>query len=113
MFEPAPPRELSGLRRRNIRCPTDAVDAEKLRQTLSEASDKQIKAVALRTRRAAHKYQRVTARARVMIADQLPLATEVVEAELERQGSKVGGVAGGCYLVLGRKGQGEQTPRSA
>jgi dienelactone hydrolase len=100
---PVPPKELSVFDAQYA-LPKDAVDAERLRKTMSESSDKQIAALKPTDARSLKEYQRVIGTAlRVMIGDQLPPKDQIEvhsfvqnEAEkpliqsrlISRQGSK-------------------------
>lgn len=83
--------------------PKDATDAAGVRKYLTEASDKQMKALTDEERR------KVVATAlRVMINDKLPAADDIEEASVdplvETDGVRI------RKVVLSRKGQGEQIP---
>lgn len=119
-FEPVPPQQLKVYDEQHPR-PQDAVDASRLRQYLTEASDKQI--AALRPlpaspippegnkdeKKTLAEYRRVLGTAlRVMVNDQLPSGEEV-EAKNVGDKEKQGGLQW-RQLLLSRKGQGEQVP---
>jgi dienelactone hydrolase len=111
-FEPVPPKELSVYDDQHPR-PADALDAPRLRQKLTEASDKQLAALRpagdKEDAKAAAEYRRVVGTAlRVMVADTLPAAADVEETragEMEQ-----GDGFRWRNFFLGRKGQGEQVP---
>lgn len=97
-FVPVPPAELSVFDDKHP-VPKDAVDAERLRKLMTEASDKQITALLPSDARSLAEYRRVIGTAlRVLVNDQLPKPEEV-EAD---------GTSG--RLVLRRKGQREAVP---
>jgi hypothetical protein len=107
-FKPATREELSVYNTEHPH-PKDAVSAERLRIYMTEASDKQINALMPKDAKSLAEYQRVIGAAlRVMITDQLPAATEVVETRLGDK-EKIGVVWMRRYLI-GRKGQHEQIP---
>jgi dienelactone hydrolase len=89
--------------------PKDAASAEKLRQTMTEASDKQIAALLPKDAKSLAEYRRVTGTAlRVMVHDELPKPEDV---EFKQVGDREehDGVILRRYLI-GRKGAGEQIP---
>src|SRR5262252_3934027 len=76
-FEPVPPAELSVYDDRHPR-PEDALPVDRLRQTLTEASDKKIAALIPKDADGLKEYRRVIGTAlRVMIHDQLPRKEEI------------------------------------
>ena len=107
-FEPVPPKELSVYDEQHP-LPKDAVDAARLRQFMTEASDKQIEALRPKDAKGLEEYRRVIGTAlRVMMHDDLPKPEDVEVKEVgDRQ--EHDGVISRRYL-LGRKGQGEQIP---
>ncbi len=107
-FEPVPPRQLSVWDEQHPR-PQDALNASALRKQLTEASDKQIKALLPTDAAGVARFRQVIGPAlRVMVNDQLPAAAEVEATEV---GDKVerDGLTWRKYL-LGRKDQREQVP---
>jgi hypothetical protein len=107
-FEPVPPKDLSVFDATHPH-PKDAVDAERLRQCLTETSDKQIAALLPKDARGLAEYRRVFGTAlRVMVHDELPRPEEV-EAKPVGEPEKSDGVTWRRFL-LGRKGRGEQIP---
>jgi hypothetical protein len=107
-FVPVPPKELSVYDEQHPR-PKDAVDAERLRQYMAEASDKQLEELRPKDADSLKEFRRVLGTAlRVMIHDELPKPEEV---DGEEVGEKVerGGLTWRRYLI-GRKGAGEQIP---
>ena len=107
-FEPVPPRKLSVYDEQHP-LPKDAVDAARLRQLMTAASDKQIEALRPKDGKGLDDYRRVIGGAlRVMVHDELPKPDEVEAKEVgDRQ--EHDGVISRRYL-LGRKGTGEQVP---
>ena len=85
------------------------MDAARLRQFMTEASDKQIEALRPKDAKGLDEYRRVIGTAlRVMIHDDLP-KPEDVEAKEVGDRQEHDGVISRRYL-LGRKGAGEQVP---
>jgi dienelactone hydrolase len=107
-FVPVPPKELSVYDEEHPR-PKDAAPADRLRQYMSETSDKQIRALIPKDAESLKEFRRVIGTAlRVMIHDELPKPEEV---EVKEVGDKVqrGDLLWRRYLI-GRKGAGEQIP---
>jgi dienelactone hydrolase len=107
-FEPVPPKELSVYDDEHPR-PADAADARKLRQTMAEASDRQIEALLPKDSKGYDEYRRVFGTAlRVLIHDEMPRADDVegkpVGDPEERDGQTW------RRFLLGRKGLREQIP---
>jgi dienelactone hydrolase len=106
-FRPVPPKELSVFDDKHP-LPRDGVDIARLRQYLSEASDKQIQALVPKDARGLEEMRRVIGTAlRMMINDKLPAPEEVehmVVEKAELDGATV------RKLLLGRKGKKEQVP---
>jgi dienelactone hydrolase len=107
-FKPVQPKELSVYDEEHPR-PADSVDAPRLRQYLTQESDKQIEALRPKDAAGLAEYRRVIGTGlRVMIHDQLPPAGQVEETrrgDMEKRD--------GFFIrrfLLGRKGQGEQIP---
>jgi dienelactone hydrolase len=107
-FEPIPPKELSVYDAEHP-LPKDAVDAARLRQFMSEASDKQIEALRPKDAKGLEEYRRVIGTAlRVTVHDELPRPDDVEAKEIGDRREE-DGVISRRYL-LSRKGQGEQVP---
>jgi dienelactone hydrolase len=107
-FEPIPPKELSVYDAEHP-LPKDAVDAARLRQFMTEASDKQIEALRPKNAKGLEEYRHVIGTAlRVMVHDDLPHPDEVEAKEIGDRREE-DGVISRRYL-LSRKGQGEQVP---
>jgi dienelactone hydrolase len=107
-FKPVPPKELSVYDDEHPR-PADSVGAERLRQYLTEQSDKQIEALRPKDAAGLAEYRRVLATAlRVMIADQLPASEQVEEIRLGEMEKHDGFSSRRFYLT--RKGQDERSP---
>jgi hypothetical protein len=107
-FVPVPPKELSVYDEQHPR-PKDTVDAERLRQYMTEASDKQIEALRPKDAESLKEFRRVVGTAlRVMVHDELPKSEDV---DVKEVGDKVerDGLVWRRYLI-GRKGAGEQIP---
>jgi dienelactone hydrolase len=107
-FVPVPPKELSVYNEQHPR-PKDAVNAERLRDHMAEASDKQIKDLMPKDADSFKEFRRVIGTAlRVMIHDELPKPEELAVKEV---GTRVerGDLVWRRYLI-GRKGAGEQIP---
>jgi dienelactone hydrolase len=101
-FTPIPPKQLSVFDNAHP-LPKDALDVAGLRKYMSEASDKQIKAL-----EPAEKRKIVGTSLRVMINDHLPAASEIEEKNaaplIEKEGIRF------RKFALGRKDQGEEIP---
>jgi dienelactone hydrolase len=107
-FVPVPPNELSVYDERHPR-PKDAVGAERLRQYMTEASDKQIKELTPKDADSLREFRRVIGTAlRVMIHDELPKPDDVEVQEVGDRRQR-GELVWRRYLI-GRKGAGEQVP---
>jgi dienelactone hydrolase len=107
-FEPVPPAELSVFDEQHPR-PKDAASAERLRQLMAEASDKQMAALMPKDAAGLNEFRRVIGTAlRVMIHDRLP-AKEDVETQVVGPKEEKEGLAWRKFL-LSRKGKGEQVP---
>jgi dienelactone hydrolase len=107
-FVPVPPKELSVYDEQHPR-PKDAVEAGRLRDTMTEASDKQLKELMPKDADSLKEFRRVLGTAlRVMVHDELP---KPEDAEVKQVGERVerGGLGWVRYLI-GRKGAGEQIP---
>jgi dienelactone hydrolase len=104
-FEPVPPKELSVYDAAHPR----PNDADRLRQYLTDASDKQIEALLPKDAKGLAEYRRVIGTAlRAMVHDELPKKEEV-EAKPVGDAEKHDGFSWRRFL-LGRKGKGEQVP---
>lgn len=107
-FEPVPPKELSVYDEKHP-LPKDALNAERLREYLTDISDKQFSALLPKDAAGLKEYQRVVGTAlRVMINDRLPKGEDVEVRQTAPDGVR----DGVTYrpLLLGRKGKGEQVP---
>jgi dienelactone hydrolase len=107
-FKPVPPKELSVYDEAHPR-PADSVNAERLRQCLTEQSDKQIAALLPRDEKGLAEYRRIFGAAlRAMIHDELPSADQVEEI---RQGEmeKHSGFSSRRFFLT-RKDQNERIP---
>ena len=108
-FEPVVPTKDLSVYDEQHPLPKDAVDAPRLRQLLTEESDKQIEALLPKDAKGLDEYRRVIGTAlRVMIHDELP-RSEDVEAKEVGDRQEQDGVISRRYL-LSRKGAGEQVP---
>jgi dienelactone hydrolase len=107
-FKPVPPKELSVYDDEHPR-PGDSVGAERLRQYLTEQSDKQIEALRPKNAAGLAEYRRILGAAlRVMIADQLPGSEQVEEIRLGDMEKHDGFSSRRFFLT--RKGQAERIP---
>lgn len=107
-FVPVSPKELSVFDTEHP-MPKDALDAQRLRETLTQASEKQRQALRPKDAESLREFRRVVGTAlRVMVTDRLPKSGEV-EAQDVGQASAGEGVQV-RRLLLGRKGQAEQVP---
>jgi dienelactone hydrolase len=107
-FKPVPPKELSVYDDAHPR-PADSVDAARLRQYLTEQSDKQIEVLRPKDERGLTEYRRIFGAAlRAMIHDELPDAGQV-EAVHESEPEQHDGFMSRQY-VLTRKGRNERLP---
>ncbi len=108
-FEPVVPTKDLSVYDEQHPLPKDAVDAARLRQFMTEASDKQIEALRPTDAKGLDEYRRVIGGAlRVMIHDELPSPSDVEAKEVgDRQ--EHDGVISRRYL-LSRKGAGEAVP---
>lgn len=107
-FVPVPPKELSVYNDQHPR-PADAVGAERLREYMTQVSNKQIAALQPKDAASAQEFRRVIGTAlRVMVHDTLPKGDEV---DAKKVGDKetLDGVSS-QRLLLGRKGKHEQVP---
>lgn len=110
-FVPVPPKELSVYNEQHPR-PADAVGVERLREYLTNASNKQLASLQPKDSATAQEFRRVLGTAlRVMVNDTLPKAEDV---EAKPVGDKeVLDNATWQRLILGRKGKHEQVPAVA
>jgi dienelactone hydrolase len=107
-FEPVPPAELSVYDDRHPR-PADALPIDRLRQSLTEASDKKIAALIPKDADGLKEYRRIISAAlRVMILDQLP-SKEEIEFKYVGEKAEKDDLRWRTFLI-GRKGRGEQIP---
>jgi len=107
-FKPVPPKELSVYDESHPR-PADTVDAARLRQYMTEQSDKQIEALVPKDETGLAEYRRIFGAAlRAMIHDEYPVADQVEEI---RQGEmeKHDGYSSRRFFLT-RKGQNERIP---
>jgi dienelactone hydrolase len=107
-FKPVPPNELSVYDEEHPR-PADSVGAQRLRQYMTEQSDKQIEALKPKDAAGLAEYRRILGTAlRVIMHDQLPDPDQVEEirmGELEKQDGY-----SSRRFFLTRKGQDERIP---
>src|SRR5262249_49134863 len=76
-LQPVPPKELSVYDAEHPR-PRDTMDSTRLRETMAEASDRQIAALMPKDAKGLEEYRKVIGTAlRVMITDRLPSASDV------------------------------------
>jgi hypothetical protein len=107
-FKPVPPKELSVYDEEHPR-PTDSAGSERLRQYLTETSDKQIEALQPKDSAGLAEYRRVFGTAlRVMMHDRLPSASEVEEVRMGEMEKQDGFSSRRFFLT--RKGQDERVP---
>ncbi len=107
-FKPVPPKELSVYDESHPR-PGDSVDATRLRQYLTEESDKQIAALLPKDEKSLAEYRHIFGAAlRAMVHDEFPEADQVEEI---RQGEmmKEDGYSSRRFFLT-RKGQNERIP---
>jgi dienelactone hydrolase len=108
-FEPIPPGQLSVYSKDHLR-PKDEVGAPRLRQYLTEVSDRQINALKPKDQEGLKEYRRILGTAlRVLMHDRLPGAGEV-EGKFVGDEVKIPGGGTVRQVLLGRKGKGEQVP---
>ena len=106
-FVPVPPKELSVYDERH-RLRKDALGAEDLRKTMTEASDKQIEALHPHDAAGLKRFREVIGTAlRVMVNDRLPRPEEVEERLVE---TTTRNEVGYRKVRLSRKGAGEDIP---
>jgi dienelactone hydrolase len=105
-YKPTPPKELSVYDEKHPR-PKDELNAEKLREEMTEASEEQMRAIAPRNAESLKEFQRVVGTAlRVMTHTELP-------KEVEKRGGTINALAGANALqrvVLGHKGEKDAVP---
>jgi dienelactone hydrolase len=107
-FKPVPPKELSVYDESHPR-PADSVGAERLRQYLTEQSDKQIEALRPKDAAGLAEYRRIFGTAlRVMMHDRLPSVAEVEEVRMGEMEKQDGFSSRRFFLT--RKGQNERIP---
>ncbi len=107
-FQPVPPKELCVYDEAHPR-PADSVGVERLRQYMTEESDKQIEALRPKDAAGLAEYRRVFGTAlRVMMADQLPPAEQVEEVRMGEM-EKHDGICSRRFFLT-RKGQNERVP---
>lgn len=107
-FVPVPPKDLSVYDDAHPR-PTDALDADRLRQVMSEASDKQIEALRPKDAQGVEAFRKVIGSAlRGMVQDKLP-ATSEIDAKAVGDVTTEAGAQWQRFL-LSRKDHKEQMP---
>ncbi len=107
-FKPVSPKELSVYDEAHPR-PSDSVDAARLRQYLTEQSDKQIKALLPKDEKTLAEYRRIFGAAlRAMVHDDLPDADNVKEVQ-RGETEEHDGYSSRRY-ILTRKDQNERIP---
>ncbi len=110
-FKPVPPKELSVYDESHPR-PSDSVDAARLRQYMTEQSDKQIEALRPTDEKSLAEYRRIFGAAlRAMIHDELPQGDQVEEIEQSEPEEHDGYSSRRSFLT--RKGQNERIPAIA
>jgi dienelactone hydrolase len=110
-FQPVPPKELSVYDEAHPR-PVDSVDAARLRQYMTEQSDKQIAALRPADEKSLAEYRRIFGAAlRAMIHDNLPGGDQVEEVQQSDPEEHDGYSSRRSYLT--RKGQNERIPAVA
>lgn len=107
-FQPVPPKELSVYDEAHPR-PADSVDAARLRQCMTEQSDKQIEALLPKDEKGLTEYRRILGAAlRAMIHDEMP-DTDQVEEIRQGEMEKHDGFSSRRFFLT-RKGQNERIP---
>jgi hypothetical protein len=107
-FKPVPPKELSVYDSDHPR-PKDEVDAVKLRQYLTESSDKQMAALLPKDAKGLDEYRKVVGTALgVMIHDRFPSARALVSKPMGSDKQDDGVTWDRC--LLGREDEGDQVP---
>ncbi len=107
-FKPVPPKDLSVYDTGHPR-PADSVNAERLRQSMTVASDKQIAALLPKDAKSLAEYRRVFGGAlRAMIHDELPNGNEVEEIRQDEMEKHDGYSSRRFFLT--RKGRNERIP---
>ena len=110
-FKPVPPKELSVYDEAHPR-PADSVDAARLRQYMTEQSDKQIQALRPTDEKSLAEYRRIFGAAlRAMIHDDLPQGDQV--EEIDQGGPEEHDGYSSRKSFLTRKGQNERIPAVA
>ncbi len=106
--QPVPPAELSVFDEKHPQ-PKDAVNAERLRQYMTEESDKQIAALLPTDAKSLEEYRKVMGTAlRVMVNDKFPSETDVVKKK-RGEVTSIDDVRCEQYFI-GRKGHNEDIP---
>jgi dienelactone hydrolase len=107
-FKPVPPKELSVYDDSHSR-PADTASAERLRQYMTEASDKQIEVLRPKDAAGVAEYRRVLGTAlRVLLHDRLPAADQVEEVRMGEMEKHDGYCSRRFFLT--RKGHNERIP---
>ncbi len=107
-FKPVPPKELSVFNQEHP-LPKDALDVQRLRATMTAASDEQISALKPKDEASLKEYRRVIGTAlRVMASGGLPASSEVEETRAGEKETR--GKVTTRRFFLGRKGHGEAVP---
>ncbi len=110
-FQPVPPKQLSVYDAAHPR-PADSVDAQRLRQYMTEQSDKQIASLVPKDAKSLAEYHRIfRAALRAMIHDEWPGADQVEEIQ-KGEDEEHDGFSSRRYLLT-RKGQKERIPAVA
>ncbi len=110
-FKPVPPKELSVYDEAHPR-PADSADAARLRQYMTEQSDKQLAALLPRDEKSLAEYRRIFGAAlRAMIHDDLPEGDQVEEIDRGEPEEHDGYSSRRSFLT--RKGQNERIPAVA
>jgi hypothetical protein len=108
-FKPIPPKELSVYDAEHPR-PADELDTKRLREKMTEASDKQMKALEPKDAKSLEEYRRVVGAAvRVMIGEELP-KPGALEVRLAPKEVKLADGVAMRLAALGRKGEGDMLP---
>jgi dienelactone hydrolase len=110
-FKPVPPKELSVYDESHPR-PADSVDAARLRQYMTEQSDKQIESLRPTDEKSLAEYRRVVGAAlRAMIHDDFPQGDQIEDVQKGEDEEHEGFTS--RRLVLTRQGQKERIPAVA
>src|SRR5262245_2545551 len=108
-FRPIPPKELSVFDTEHPR-PKDELDARRLREKMTEASEKQLKALEPKDAKSLEEFRRVVGSAvRAMIGEELP-KPGTLEVRLGPKEVKLPDGVTMHLAALGRKGEGDMVP---